>query len=137
MLQAVDPTKNKMRFYEISVYRTAERPALFVVERRYGRIGTRGKKEHPDGFTTLNDATDDARGWITAKQKRGYKLTTTASFLGDRPEIIQHDGPKKTVIWDPDTGEVVDPAETAGARDPSPRQKIRQAVAERAESASW
>lgn len=70
LLHRIDPDLNMARFYRVEVS-----PDLFgavIVERRWGRIGSRGQcrsSSYPS--TSLAEAA--ASGQIGAKERRGYR----------------------------------------------------------------
>lgn len=73
LLHRVDPDLNMARFYRIEVL-----PDLFgevIVERRWGRIGSRGQRRTAS-YRSTSSAEAAASRLIRAKERRGYVVAS-------------------------------------------------------------
>lgn len=68
-LRCIDPTKNKRRFYRLSVQ--ANLFGEWELVREWGRIGRSGRVRH-DIFTSAGVALDALKAMAEQKRKRGY-----------------------------------------------------------------
>lgn len=89
LLHRIDPDMNMARFYRVEML-----PDLFgaiIVERRWGRIGSRGQSLTAS-YPSIQVARAAATDLIRAKERRGYReclLTANAASEGQRDESYQ------------------------------------------------
>lgn len=72
LLHRLDPDRNMARFYRVEVL--SDLFGMFIVERRWGRIGGKGQARAAS-YPSIPLAEAAASGLIRAKQRRGYDLT--------------------------------------------------------------
>ena len=68
-LRCIDPSKNKRRFYSLSVQRTLF--GEWELVREWGRIGRAGRMRH-DPYRSAGEALDALRALARTKSRRGY-----------------------------------------------------------------
>jgi len=68
-LRCIDPSKNKRRFYSLSVQRTLF--GEWELVREWGRIGRAGRMRH-DPYRSAGEALDALRTLARTKSRRGY-----------------------------------------------------------------
>jgi len=75
-LEKREPEDNIHRFYEIDVDKDLF--GVWCVARRWGRIGTRGRRL-VESFDQVREAESEAGRALRAKSKRGYRAVETVS----------------------------------------------------------
>jgi predicted DNA-binding WGR domain protein len=84
------------KFYQVSVYRYSIRPALYSVERRWGKIGTTGSSVSESfGYT---DAYIKAGEYVGAKVKKGYEVVTITNHTEPLPETESVSKTRKKLV---------------------------------------
>ena len=69
LLHRIDPDLNMARFYRVEV--TQDLFGQVIVERRWGRIGSRGQHRSA-AYPTTSSAEVAASALVRAKERRGY-----------------------------------------------------------------